>query len=79
MWSTATQESPLAACICGESSCQPDREVIFDLLDSEGRILAGENPAKMKYNTLSEFCQQLEESIEAPFDVHHRSQDLWDE
>jgi hypothetical protein len=54
--SSVTENSPLGSCICGESPCQPNHNVAFDLLDSEGRILAGESSTKMKYNALAEFC-----------------------
>lgn len=54
--STDDQNSPLAACICGETTCLPDQVVDIDLVDVADNILAGPSSARKKYTVLSEFC-----------------------
>lgn len=54
--STFRQNSPLAACICGESTCVPERATPFNLTDTSGMIIAGPSKQKIKFKNLTEYC-----------------------
>lgn len=54
--STIEQNSQLAACVCGESTCKQNETLAFDLMDVTGRIVAGAGNQAAKYNNLTEYC-----------------------